>query len=87
MGLWLIHRFKTSKSRGFLMSSHPDETILVNSHRVGCNGGGGALGHPLTYYDLGEDGKAVCGYCGRIFVYSPEAHDYADPSPRQEDAH
>ena len=47
------------------------ETIYVSSHRVSCNGGSGALGHPLVYYSL-EDGEAVCGYCDRRFVYDPE---------------
>ena len=56
------------------MSAHPDETIYVDGDRVGCNGGGGALGHPLTYYDLGADGKAVCGYCGRIFIHKADAN-------------
>lgn len=65
------------------MSSAP-EIIYVDAHRVGCNGGGGQLGHPLTYYDLGADGKAVCGYCGRTFVHKDHAHDYDDPSPRHE---
>ena len=65
--------------------SHPDETFYVDTHKVGCNGGGGALGHPLTYYELGAAGKAVCGYCGRVFIYKPDAdHSYDDPSPRHE---
>ena len=66
--------------------THPDETFYVDGHRVGCNGGGGALGHPLTYYELGAEGKAVCGYCGRIFIQKSEAHgDYEDPSPRHDE--
>ncbi|MEL6507159.1 MAG: zinc-finger domain-containing protein, partial [Pseudomonadota bacterium] len=47
-------------------SPHPaqptgPETIFVDSHRVSCDGGGGALGHPLVYYSL-DDGEAICGY-------------------------
>jgi uncharacterized Zn-finger protein len=67
-------------------SSHPDETFAVDGHRVGCNGGGGPLGHPLVYLELGAEGKAVCGYCGRVFVESHDAHGtYEDPSPRHDE--
>jgi uncharacterized Zn-finger protein len=27
----------------------------VTSKRVKCDGGGGALGHPVVYYDMGEE--------------------------------
>jgi len=56
---------------------HPDvappapETIYVATHRIACDGGGGALGHPKVWYSL-EDGKAECGYCDRLFIYDPE---------------
>ena len=49
----------------------PPEIIYVDQHRVACDGGGGALGHPKVWYSL-EDGEAECGYCGRRFVYAPE---------------
>ena len=49
----------------------PPETIYVKERRVACDGGGGALGHPLVYYSLDDD-VAVCGYCGRKFIYDPE---------------
>lgn len=44
------------------------ETIEVTLERVSCDGGGGPLGHPKVYMTLGDDGVAVCGYCGRTFV-------------------
>lgn len=47
------------------------EIIYVREQRVSCNGGGGALGHPLVYYTL-KDGAAECGYCDRRFVFDPE---------------
>lgn len=57
----------------------PDpEVVYVNAHRVACNGGGGALGHPVVWYSL-EDGEAECGYCDRKFIYRPEAADEAAP--------
>ncbi len=48
------------------------EEVYVDTHRVSCNGGGGALGHPIVWYSL-EDGEAECGYCDRKFIYRPEA--------------
>ena len=57
----------------------PDpEVIRVNAHRVACNGGGGALGHPVVWYSL-EDGVAECGYCDRKFVYDPDAANDGTP--------
>ena len=47
----------------------PDpEVVYTDKRRVSCNGGGGALGHPLVWYSL-EDGEAECGYCDRTFIY------------------
>jgi uncharacterized Zn-finger protein len=42
--------------------------IVVSGHRVACDGGGGALGHPLVYMELGEKPFVECGYCDRRFV-------------------
>ena len=52
------------------MSIEPPEIVTVDSHveTVGCDGGGGALGHPLTFYSFGSRSFVVCGYCGRRFV-------------------
>ena len=44
------------------------EIIEVTSHRVACDGVGGALGHPRVWLELGEAGVAECGYCDRRFV-------------------
>jgi len=51
----------------------PPEVILVDEHRVMCDGGGGALGHPRVWYDLGEDGHVDCLYCDRRFVLRSKA--------------
>ncbi|MEM9750611.1 MAG: zinc-finger domain-containing protein [Pseudomonadota bacterium] len=48
----------------------PPEVIYVKDHRICCDGGGGALGHPKVWYSL-EDGRVQCGYCGRLFIYDP----------------
>ena len=43
----------TSKPR------QPIETIYVDGHRVACDGGGGALGHPKVWYEMGDDGEVA----------------------------
>jgi uncharacterized Zn-finger protein len=45
----------------------PDEKIMVNSRVVGCDGGG-ALGHPIVYLNMGDKDEIVCPYCSRHFV-------------------
>ena len=42
--------------------------IPISQQRVSCNGGGGALGHPLVWLTLGTDGLVVCPYCSRTYV-------------------
>ena len=54
------------------MSSQVPETVLVNHTRVACDGGG-ALGHPKVYLEMGEQDFVECGYCDRRFVLSREA--------------
>ncbi len=45
-----------------------DKAIMVDSRVVGCDGGGGALGHPLVYLNMGDEDEIVCPYCSRHFV-------------------
>jgi uncharacterized Zn-finger protein len=52
----------------------PPEVIVVDEHRVACDGGGGALGHPRVYLEMGERGFVECGYCDRRFVASRHDH-------------
>ena len=56
--------------------SSPDpstpEIIVVHSHRVACDGVGGALGHPRVWMELGEAGFVECGYCDRRFVLAKD---------------
>ena len=49
------------------------ERIEVNTATVGCDGGGGALGHPLVYLKIGEPREIVCPYCSRHFVLAEGA--------------
>ncbi len=64
-------------------STQPPEIIEVDAHTesVGCDGGGGALGHPMVYYSFGTKDAVDCGYCGRRFVRKgAEAHAPAQPA-------
>ena len=62
-----------SKShRKKIMSIESPETIVVTHTRVACDGGGGALGHPKVYLEMGDENVVECGYCDRRFVLSPE---------------
>ncbi len=60
------------------MSIEAPETILVETRRVSCDGGGGALGHPLVWYTIGEAGYVECGYCDRRFVLKGGPADPGD---------
>ena len=46
----------------------PAEIIHVNSTVVGCDGGGGPLGHPKVYLEMGDEGFVECPYCDQRFV-------------------
>jgi NADH dehydrogenase (ubiquinone) Fe-S protein 6 len=60
------------------MSTAAPETIVVDHHRVSCDGAsairGGAgyraaaLGHPKVWLEIDEHGFVECGYCDRRFV-------------------
>lgn len=45
---------------------------MVDGHVAVCDGGGGALGHPLEYIQLDTytDKPQVCKYCGLRFIKS-----------------
>jgi len=55
------------------MSTPPPEVITVHKRRVACDGGGGVLGHPRVYLDMGQGTDVECPYCDRKFVLSREA--------------
>ncbi len=48
------------------------ETISASSRKVKCDGGGGVLGHPVVYYEMGEEDFVECLYCDRRFVLEAE---------------
>ena len=49
------------------------ETIRVDSREIACDGGGGALGHPRVFLNMGETSSIDCPYCGRRFELSADA--------------
>jgi uncharacterized Zn-finger protein len=61
----------------------PFETIYVDDNVVACNGGGGALGHPLVYLNLSTEGKVECPYCSRLFIRgtAPSSQAPRPPAP------
>ncbi|WP_421882906.1 zinc-finger domain-containing protein [Pacificispira sp.] len=44
------------------------ETVTVETSRVSCDGGGGALGHPKVYLQIGPSRRVDCPYCDKRFV-------------------
>jgi uncharacterized Zn-finger protein len=63
----------------------PFETIYIAETVAACNGGGGPLGHPRVYLNLGHDGKVECPYCSRLFVnraMQGSAKPEATPPPK-----
>ncbi len=57
----------------------PPEIIEADSPTVACDGGGGALGHPRVFLNMGDKAQVDCPYCGRRYVLkagaaAPAAH-------------
>lgn len=50
-----------------------NDVVIVSTTRVKCNGGGGALGHPMVWMDMGDDGYVICKYCDKVFKLDPNA--------------
>ena len=46
----------------------PVEIFHVKTEVVGCDGGGGPLGHPLVYLNLSRKRVIECPYCSRRYV-------------------
>jgi uncharacterized Zn-finger protein len=52
----------------------PSETLETDKPVVRCDGGGGALGHPVVYLNMGDKTQIDCPYCGRRYVLKAGAH-------------
>jgi len=46
----------------------PSEKIYTNSNRVTCDGGG-ALGHPRVWLEMGAKNEVECPYCDARLVH------------------
>ncbi|MBT8124161.1 MAG: zinc-finger domain-containing protein [Gammaproteobacteria bacterium] len=44
--------------------------IKPDDKEVACDGGGGALGHPMVYLPFGKKTHVECYYCGKRFEKS-----------------
>lgn len=52
------------------MTIAPPETHIVNAHRISCDGGEGALGHPRVWLQIPHDtGWVECPYCDAKYVH------------------
>lgn len=56
-------------------SGPQSEKVLVDAHRVQCEGVGGALGHPRVYLEMGDGDGVECPYCDRLFILRGGALD------------
>jgi uncharacterized Zn-finger protein len=52
------------------MTQTTPETIKVekNADGVSCDGGQGAMGHPVVFYSFDRKTTITCGYCDREFI-------------------
>jgi len=53
----------------------PPESVIVRSHRIACEGVGGALGHPRVWLEMGAAGFVDCSYCDRRFIAATKPGD------------
>ncbi len=49
------------------MSVEAPEIVETDNSRVACDGGG-ALGHPRVYLEMGDESSVECPYCDKRFV-------------------
>ena len=51
----------------------PVEIVEVEDVKVVCDGGGGAVGHPRVFLNMGDKSEIDCPYCGRRFALKEDA--------------
>ena len=57
------------------MTIEAPETRVVDSYRIACDGGEGALGHPRVWLQIPpETGWVECPYCDCKFIH----RDFSD---------
>ncbi|WP_417713682.1 zinc-finger domain-containing protein [Pseudophaeobacter arcticus] len=56
------------------MTIEAPETKIVETYRVACDGGEGALGHPRVYLQIPEaEGFVECPYCDCKYIHKDHA--------------
>ncbi len=59
------------------MTTTPPESVIVDSHKIACDGGEGG-GHPRVWLQIpDEQGWVECPYCDCRYVYRDHASDAA----------
>ena len=48
--------------------------VPADADEVACDGGNGALGHPVVWYTFDKQNVVDCGYCDRRFVKGEESN-------------
>ena len=52
------------------MTTEAPEIQIVDTRRIACDGGEGALGHPRIWLQIPRDiGWVECPYCDKRFLY------------------
>ena len=52
------------------MATEAPEIRIVDAHRIACDGGEGALGHPRVWLQIpAEQGWIECPYCDEKLVH------------------
>ncbi len=44
------------------------QAIYITENYARCDGGNGALGHPVVYLKLDENNQVMCPYCNHKFI-------------------
>ena len=50
-----------------------EQIVIIEKSNVSCDGGGGPLGHPKVYLQIGDEGCIVCPYCSCTYKLAKNA--------------
>ncbi len=59
-----MHNQNTKKNQETLIN----QTQIVTTKTVSCNGDALNSHHPLVYLNLGKKNSVICPYCGKHFI-------------------
>jgi len=60
------------------MPAFVPEIAETDQTRVCCDGGGGALGHPRVWLEMGDEDFVDCPYCDKRFTLKPGPSSHKD---------